>query len=74
MSEQMKVGNWGIFQTYPHEWHLHPADELMHIHLGTTCTCEPVNKPENGIDIIVHNSFNQRELIEQVLETLKTKS
>lgn len=40
---------------------------------GTTCKCEPrVEFVEGGI-LVIHNAYDQREIIEQVNNILETK-
>lgn len=37
-----KLGSsWGLFQTYPTEWHIHPVDEPDHVHCVLDCSCNP---------------------------------
>lgn len=52
--------------------HVLPVDDLEpHDEEGTTCKCEPrVEFVEGGI-LVVHNSFDNREIIEQVNEILE---
>lgn len=55
-------------------WHVYPTnDEKEHCTEGTTCWCQPLVEyidPEDGVpypdgSIVVHNSSDCRELIEQ---------
>jgi len=52
--------------------HVLPVDDLEpHDEEETTCKCEPrVEFVEGGI-LVVHNSFDNREIIEQVNEILE---
>jgi len=61
---------WGLFQTYPTEWHVHPENEPDHIHCVLDCQCGPKIDLTNGINIIVHNSFDGREAVETAKEIL----
>lgn len=43
-----------------------PINDLSkHDDYSTTCECEPKIKFTNGEMIIIHNSFDQREIIEE---------
>lgn len=66
-----EFNGWGVFQDYPDEWHIRPINEPDHLH-DKMCHCKPKVETENGIDIVVHNSFDGRELLEEVLEILKS--
>jgi hypothetical protein len=53
-------------------WHILPRND-SDIHEETSvCKCEPSVKITEGGVLIVHNSFDGRELIEQANEILKT--
>jgi len=46
--------------------HVVPIDDLReHDEMGTTCWCAPRVYEEDGNTLVVHNSMDGRELIEQ---------
>jgi hypothetical protein len=50
-----------------------PTNDIRdHKDYDTTCECEPKVVFENGEMIIIHNAFDQREIIEELNEILKT--
>jgi len=50
-------------------WHLLPVDDLEEHLEKSTCKCLPnAEILENGDIIIIHNSFDKREVIENLLE------
>ncbi len=63
---------WGLFQIYDDEWHIHPEDEPDHVHCKMDCGCKPRTDVVNGVDIIIHNSFDGREGVEQTNAILKS--
>lgn len=69
--EMPQFGGWGVFQDYPEEWHIRPINEPDHLH-DTGCHCQPKVTQENGIDIVIHNSFDGREGMERAMEILKS--
>lgn len=54
-------------------YHIVPINDLEpHQEEGTTCKCEPkVIFPEGGDMLVVHNSFDGREILEKVEEGFK---
>lgn len=70
-----KLGSsWGLFQTYPTEWHVHPVDEPDHVHCVLDCSCNPKLTLKKGINIIIHNSFDGREAVDMAYEILNNKN
>ena len=52
--------------------HVLPVNDLEpHDEEGTTCKCEPRVEFVEGGMLVVHNSFDGREMIEQVKEILE---
>ena len=49
-------------------YNVYPTNDLEEHILDSTCKCKPKVIFENGEMILVHNSFDQRELIEEVLK------
>lgn len=60
---------WGLFQTYPTEWHIFPINEV-HIQDGTICSCNPQEEMEGSINIVTHNSFDGREALDEAYKIL----
>lgn len=54
-------------------FHILPVGDLKEHEEGTACECEPNVILENGDMIIVHNSYDGRELFEEINEYLKNK-
>lgn len=52
-------------------WHILPRNDADEHEETSVCKCEPTVKTVDGGVLIVHNSFDGRELIEQVNEILK---
>ena len=51
--------------------HVYPLNDVWgHVTDGEDCPCEPEIKEENGTLLIVHNSFDHREIVEQALDVL----
>jgi hypothetical protein len=51
--------------------HIYPLnDHWCHILDGTECPCEPTINPEGGTLIIVHNSFDHREIVEEAIRIM----
>lgn len=50
----------------PQIWHVEPANDLKaHVIKGTNCHCKPrVDVQPNGAKIVIHNSYDGRELYE----------
>jgi len=61
---------WGLY-TKTDPWNIMPTDEQEEHSFDTTCKCHPKVIEENGQMIVIHNSFDCREIIEQVKEILK---
>lgn len=58
-----------------HEWeniHVTPNNDTKIHSLTHTCHCEPRIEQEGGNMIIIHNSFDGREGVEQVNEILNS--
>lgn len=51
--------------------HVLPVNDIEDHEEFSTCKCEPKVIIENGEMIIIHNSFDYREIIEQTREILK---
>ena len=50
-----------------------PTNDIKeHDEESTLCECEPTVQYENGEMIIIHNAFDNREIIEQVEEILRS--
>jgi hypothetical protein len=47
-------------------WHVTPINDLEPHEESSTCKCEPKVLIENGDMIVVHNSFDGREGLEEV--------
>ena len=54
--------------------HILPIDDLEEHEETTTCKCEPRLEIINGEMLIIHNSFDQREVIEEVNEILNEEA
>lgn len=64
-------------------WHVYPANEEEEHYLECVypeneppicpCQCDPTWKEEEGAIIIVHNSFDGREVVEQANEILNNQ-
>lgn len=50
---------------------VYPINDLEEHTLDSTCKCMPAIKEEYGQMIVVHNSFDCREAIEEALEIIK---
>ena len=42
----------------------------IHIEIGSQCKCNPKLVIENGTMIFIHNSFNNREQKERLIESI----
>ena len=51
--------------------HILPVDDLEPHTEETTCKCEPKIKIVEGGMLVVHNSYDGREIIEEVTKILK---
>ena len=50
-------------------WHLLPIDDLEEHEEISTCKCLPKSEVlQNGDIMIIHNSFDKREVIERLFE------
>ena len=56
-------------------WHVIPTKDLEEHEELSTCKCNPKVEilEESGAVLIIHNSFDGRELVEQANEILKMK-
>jgi hypothetical protein len=55
-------------------WHVYPCNDIKdHDIESTTCECGPNVIFEEGSMIVLHNSFDNREVMEQVKEILNGK-
>ena len=54
-------------------YHILPIDDLEEHEESTTCKCEPKIEFIKGEMMIIHNAFDQREILEQVEEILNDK-
>ena len=52
-------------------YHVLPTNDLKEHSENTTCECKPKVIFENGHMIIIHNSFDYREKIEQLRDVNK---
>lgn len=52
-------------------WHITPINDFLPHEESSTCKCNPVAKIENGDIFIIHNSYDGRELAEQLIEDFK---
>ena len=48
--------------------HVLPVNDLKHHTENTTCECSPKVEHINGNMVVIHNSYDGREIIEQVNE------
>jgi len=57
-------------------WHVIPTKDLEEHQELSTCKCKPTVEilEESGAVVIVHNSFDGRELVEQAKEILSQKT
>ncbi len=46
-------------------WHVTPVDDIKQHEESTTCHCNPRVEHVNGNMVVIHNSFDGREGIEQ---------
>lgn len=52
--------------------HILPINDLEpHDEEGTTCKCEPRVEFAEGGMLVIHNAFDNREIIEQVIKILQ---
>lgn len=54
-------------------YHLLPTNDLESHEKTTTCKCEPSVKYEDGEMLVIHNSFDKRELFEEIDEYINIK-
>jgi hypothetical protein len=59
--------------------HVYPLDEeKLHIVSGPTsgvdCPCKPRVEMEGGSLIVIHNSFDHREIVEQAIDIMNDES
>lgn len=51
--------------------HILPVDDSeIHSIFGTICRCNPIPKNENGNVILIHQSFDLREVVEEAYSVL----
>lgn len=56
-------------------WRTIPLNDLKEHEESTTCECNPrIEFVENGNILVFHNSFDGRELIEEIKSELKSKN
>lgn len=53
--------------------HILPINDLKPHEKSTTCECEPKVIYEDGEMIVIHNSYDGRELFEEINEHLNKK-
>ena len=52
--------------------HIYPINDLKeHNIFSTNCECNPKIEIHNGVMLVIHNAFDQREIIEEVIEILE---
>lgn len=51
-------------------WHLIPINDIRAHTEETTCECEPSIKLVDGDILVIHNAYDNREIIEQVEKIL----
>lgn len=51
-------------------WHILPINDIYTHEENTTCRCRPSIELENGDMIVIHNSFDGREYIEQLTDNI----
>ena len=54
--------------------HVYPINDLKEHTLESTCDCCPTVTIQNGEMIVCHNSFDAREIIEEVHKILKNET
>lgn len=52
-------------------YHILPINDIKEHEESTICECEPKIEFIQGEMLIIHNAFDQREILEQVEEILK---
>lgn len=56
-------------------WHVTPTNDLQPHEESTTCKCEPkVEIMESGDMLVIHNSYDGRELFEEINEFFNNKT
>jgi hypothetical protein len=53
-------------------WHILPINDIKDHVEDSTCPCEPVVLVEGGDLIIVHNSWDGREAVEEATEIINS--
>ena len=51
--------------------YVYPINDFEYLTLDSTCKCTPTIKEEYGQMIVVHNSYDCREAVEEALEIIK---
>jgi hypothetical protein len=54
-------------------WNVLPVNDLKEHSNDSTCECHPKVIYENGEMIVVHNSYDGREHVEELIEEIKEK-
>ena len=54
-------------------WHILPVDDSDEHEESSMCKCEPEVQESGGGILIIHNSFDGREGLEQALDILNQK-
>ena len=72
-----KSTGWGVYENTDsihvlpvNEYDQHSSDGIE----GLWCKCKPRSEKTKSRILIVHNSFDQREIVEQAREILKANS
>lgn len=56
-------------------WHVLPINDLKPHEEKSTCACQPkVSNLEHGDMLVVHNAYDRREIMEQLLAAHKTST
>ncbi len=55
-------------------FHITPINDLKEHSESSMCECRPEVNFENGHMLVVHNSYDGRELTEQLLDELKIET
>lgn len=62
---------WQITGGEEMNYHILPTNDIKEHTEETTCECEPRIEIVNGDMLIIHNAYDNREIIEKVEEILK---
>ena len=55
-------------------YHLLPCNDLKEHEMSSTCECSPKLLMESGEMIFVHNAYDKRELVEELLVEFNLKT